>query len=68
MAEVTIGRVRVSISVFCRLGAGHSLGCKRRSAANGALQNKREEIWEIGLIAGSKEVNRSGVMLGSTSE
>jgi len=66
--EEMIGRVSVKMRVFWRLDAGHSPGCKNISAPNGILQNRIEEMLAIGLITGSNEVKRSGVILGSTSE
>lgn len=66
LTEVTTGRVKVKISVFCRPAAGHKPGCMNINAANGRLQNKVVEKAVIGLIAGSNEVKRSGVILGST--
>lgn len=47
---------------------GQSLGCIKISAAKGNLQNSGLEIELMGLITGSNEVKRSGVMLGSTSK
>lgn len=52
---------------FWRPMAGQRLGCIRRRAAKGRLQKRVVERDERGLMAGSKEVNRSGVILGSTS-
>lgn len=68
LVEEMIGSVRVYTNAFCRPMEGHRLGCIKIRAAKGKLQKRGLEIELIGLIAGSKEVNRSGVMLGSTSE
>lgn len=68
LEEDTMGSVRVKMRAFCRLAAGHKLGWNRIMAAKGSLQNKVVEILEMGLMAGSKDVKRSGVMLGSTGK
>jgi len=69
LAEETIGSARVNSKVFCRVEEGHNLGRIRVRAAKGILQNKTLESLVNGLIAGSKEVKRSGVIyLNSTCE
>lgn len=68
LEEEMIGREREKIVAFWRPMDGHRLGCIKRRDAKGRLQKRVVEREERGLIAGSKEVNRSGVILGSTRE
>lgn len=67
LAEETVGRAKVRSRVFCRLALGHRLGRTSTNPENGIAQNKRLDKFAKGLIAGSNEVNKSGVIiLGST--
>ncbi len=66
LVDETMGRVRVKIRALFRVIEGHKLGCMRMKAAKGRLQKREVERLARGLIAGSNEVKRSGVILGST--
>lgn len=68
LVEEAIGRVRVNTRAFCRLVLGQRPGWRRIIAEKGSLQKMVIERLAIGLIIGSNEVNRSGVILGSTCE
>lgn len=69
LAEETVGRARVSKRVFWRVVAGHRLGRISINEENGIAQNNILDSLVSGLIAGSNEVKRSGViLLGSTGE
>jgi len=61
-AEETIGRAKVKSRVFCRALEGHNPGRISIKAANGMLQKRIFDKLDKGLIAGSKDVKRSGVM------
>ena len=65
-AEEIIGSISEKVSAFWWVIEGHRLGCIKAKAAKGRLQNKGVDRCIRGLMAGSKEVKRSGVILGST--
>lgn len=67
LVEEIIGIISMKVKLFCRLIEGHMEGWKKTTQAKGSLQNRGVEIEERGLIAGSKEVKRSGVILISLS-
>ena len=66
LAEEMMGSIKEKVKAFWCVTEVHRLGCMSASAAKGRLQNNGADRCVRGLIAGSKEVNRSGVMLGST--